>query len=306
MAFCSKCGAQLEDNVTFCPACGAGKEKTAATQPAADNKQSDGKKGSNKLIPVIGVAVVAVVVIVLLVSVLGGGAKKPLKSLVKAMNSASCDFEDYVDATNMLYADIVYDAFDLVGDIDKDIKEDLDEAIVENLEDAYDEFVDYFGKDVKITYEIEDEEEIDKEDLEAIEEALIEVSEQIADEELSDADELMDKLEELLKMYRMEDALEDIATEKNVKKVAKLLKSVEKNFGKAKVSAGYVITVDVEIEGKENDEKLKDLTLTVLKINGKWGIEPSSLMNFIDNIIEFNVEDVAQDVAMSIVSDLMK
>jgi len=29
-------------------------------------------------------------------------------------------------------------------------------------------------------------------------------------------------------------------------------------------------------------------------------------MNFIDNIIEFNVEDVAQDVAMSIVSDLMK
>ena len=132
MAFCSKCGAQLENGV--CPSCGAGKEKTVA-QPAADNKQPEGKKGSNKLIPVIGVAAVVIVVIVLLVSVLGGGAKKPLKSLVKAMNNASCNFEDYVDATNKLYADIVYDAFDLVGDIDKDIKEDLDEAIVENLED---------------------------------------------------------------------------------------------------------------------------------------------------------------------------
>lgn len=304
MAFCSKCGAQLENGV--CPSCGAGKEKTAAKRHTTDNKQSDGKKGIRNLIPVIGVAAAAIVVIVLLVSVLGGGARKPIKSLVKAMNKASYELEDYVGATNKLYSDLVFDALDLVGSIDKDIREDLDEAIADTFEDAYDDFVDYFGEDVKITYEIEDEEEIDEEELEAIEEALIELSEKIADEELSDADELMDKLEALMGMYGMEDALEDIVTKKNVKKVAKLLKSVEKSFGKAKVSEGYIITVDVEIEGEDNDEKLKDLTLTVLKINGKWGIEPSSLMSFIDDIIDLNVEDVAQDVAMSIMSDLVK
>jgi len=305
MAFCSKCGAQLEDGNTVCPSCGNGKEK-AAEQQSAKNNQSGDKNGIKNLIPFIGIAAAVIVVIIILVNVLGGGAKKPIKSLVKTMNNASYELEDYMDSTNRLFSDLVMDAFDLVGDIDKGIKKDLEKAIMDTLEDTYDELEDKYGKNIKITYEIEDEEEIDKEELEVLEEGFATISEVIEDEELSDADELMDMVEDLLGTNHMEDALDDIVTKKNVKKVAKFLKSVEKDFGKASVDAGYVITLDVEIGGKEADDKFKDLTLNVLKINGKWGIEPSSLLEFMDTVIGLDIEDVAEDVAYSILADMME
>ncbi len=306
MSFCSKCGTQMKDNASFCPSCGAAvvNGKAALKSTAGNGKQPRGKV-SDKKIAIIACTLVVVVLVIFLLVKLFGGYKRPIRLLVKAMNDASCELEDYTDSTNKVFANLIDDALDLVDDIDDDIKDDLDDALEDTFEDAYDNLEYAYGKKIKITYEIEDEEKIGKEELKGFEDNLSEISKVIADEELSDADELMDMVEGVLNMYGMEDAFEDIVTKKNIKKVAKFLKSVEKEFGKVDVDAGYIITLDVEVKGRDGDEKFRDVTLMVLKVNGKWGIEPSSLLNFMDTVIGLDAEDVAEDILYSVVADMM-
>ncbi len=302
MAFCSKCGAQLENGV--CPSCGAEKEK--AVSEVTGKKNAGDAKSKWKIIA--GALIVLVVVIVIFLALFAGGPKKQLKSLVKTINKNSYEIEDYLDSVNKIYSDLVMDAFELVGDFDKDIKEDLDDAIADAFEDVYDSLEKKYGKNVKITYEIEETRKAEEDDLEAYEEALNEIAESIADEELSDADELMDNIEDLMDDYKyyIGDSLDDIVTKKNVKKIVKLMESIEKDFGKAKVTAGYIYTIDVRIEGKNDHDKLKDLDIIVLKIDGKWGIEITSLMRFVDDVIDFDAEKIAKKVVTSVVTDMIK
>lgn len=48
MAFCTKCGAQIDDNASFCPSCGANQQNGGFGQP-----QTSGKSDNDKLMGVL-------------------------------------------------------------------------------------------------------------------------------------------------------------------------------------------------------------------------------------------------------------
>jgi len=291
MAFCSKCGTQLGDNETVCPSCGTASGKAPKTSNESKapktSKVTDviKSKMSPQNIGIIAVAVVAIIVIVLFAKLLSGGPKKPIKTAVKVMKSESCDLEDYLEPMDKLYSGLIEDAFDLVDDIDGDVKDELDDVISEMLEDVYKDLEKTYGKDIKITYDITDKEKVDKETLKEVEKNYKELAESIDKNGLSDADELWEQVDALVKSSGMEELLGDYITKKNIKKVAKFFKGVEKDFEDANVSKGYFFTMDVTIKGDDKKEEIKDIQLAVLKVNGKWGMDSSSYMRILDEII---------------------
>ena len=130
MAFCSKCGAKLEDGAGFCHACGAKQaDEAKAVQPAETPKASTGnaakaKKDNSSLVGIIAVAVVALLVIFLGVKLFGSNYKTPLKKAVKSFNRQTTDVMDYIGVLPKFVKSAYKDGISLIGDLDKDARKD--------------------------------------------------------------------------------------------------------------------------------------------------------------------------------------
>ena len=306
MAFCSKCGAKLEEGTKFCGTCGAeqtvqetpvAQEAPKAEAPAADAKEAK-PVDKNKMVGLIAFAVVAVVAIVLVValfsSIFGGGYKKPLKTIKKAINSQTTDVEDLFDVLPKFVGTAYDDALALVKDIDKDMVEELEDGIAEGLESIYEGLEDTYGKKVKLSYEITDKEKLDKDDCEDIAEYYTGVVESLEDAlgvDITDKDEL----EEMVEKLEDTGMLEDVSS-KQIDKAIKLISNLAGDLADVKISKGYILSVDVTIEGKD-EEATNELELYVVKMNGKWCLE------ILSTYAEMSGEDV-EDMIDDLMSEL--
>ncbi len=173
--FCANCGTSMEDDVVFCPNCGA-KDETPAAAPVAPAPDAavttfDAvQKKSSKTPVIIGaVAVVAVALIVVLVMVLGGGSgyKKAIDKYIGVRFEGK--YSDVFDLAPDAYWDYMEEENE---DFDRDELEEKIEEMEEEYEDELEELEDEFGKGIKFSYEVTDEDEISKKDLENINENL--------------------------------------------------------------------------------------------------------------------------------------
>lgn len=274
MAFCSNCGAKLEDGAGFCPACGAKQEaEVKAVQPtetpkAATVNVTKAKKDNNSLIGIIVVAVVALLVIFLGVKLFGSNYKTPLKKAVKAVNRQTTDITDYMGALPKFVKSAYKDGISLVGDLDKDAKKEAEAQIKDTLNDFYESLEDEYGKNVKLSFKVKEKEKLDKDELKDIQSSysgIVDMFETLG-MDLTDKDTYTELLED-----------SDLS-KSDIKKVANFGKSLAKDLKNVKISDGYLLTVDITIKGKDDKDTLEDVELYVVKMNGKWCIEAFSAL----------------------------
>lgn len=301
MAFCQKCGAKLEDGTKFCEICGAEQEVSEAAAPAQAAPAAEKKpaKLDNKMVGLIAMGVIAVVAIVLICvigsALFGGGYKKPLKTIKKAFNAQSTDVEDYIDALPKFVGAAYDDGMDLVKSIDKKSEKEIKSFIEDALKDFYGDTKDSLGKNVKLSYEITDKEKLDKDDREEIEEAyasIIDIIEKEIDVDITDKKEL----EELVEDY--EDYIEDYfdISSKQIDKAIKLVTNLAGDIEDVKVSKGYILELELTVEGKKDDMSM-DIDVYVVKMNGKWCIEPlSTAADFFKEDIEDVIDELLDEI----------
>lgn len=174
--FCGKCGAKNDDSAVFCAECGnrfqaaapvapaapaaptAPAAYAAPAAPAAATGSKPGFKFDNRMIGIIAVVGVAALALIITCFFIFGGRsyKATVKDYFKAMETA--------DAKLMMEL--------LPDDMIKSIMKDEDMTKKEMTEELQD-MLDYMfrGADkIKITYEITDTEEVDKDDLKDLKE----------------------------------------------------------------------------------------------------------------------------------------
>jgi len=303
MKKCPKCGKELADDALFCNGCGekldAGTPDTANTPapapaqapapaPAAgapvpppvnpgavppppmmngQAPQAPAPKNNNKMVGIIAVAVVAVIVVAIAALLLlgGGGYKAPIKNLVKAANSKSTNVTKFIDCCAPSFVSGTYNSARglLKGG---DAKEELDEAITEGFEDFYDGLEDTYGKNWRISVEFKDADKLKDDDVDDIRDTWEDFADTIENLALDDEDTWED----------LADMLEDeYDTEIDPEKMANLMEKFVTQLSEVKITAAYEVKVKYTIKGKEDDMSDK-MTLTVVKCNGKWIIDPLS------------------------------
>ncbi|MCD7811341.1 MAG: hypothetical protein LUG91_05775 [Ruminococcus sp.] len=166
MAFCKFCGKQISEG-TVCDECKANQPEAQPAPevnyqspvdqaPVADQAPADGGAGGNdkkKLIVAGGIAVVAIIIIIAIISsIAGGGYKDPINDFIKGINKA--------DSQKVMEACFPKDWLEeMADDEDLDLKELYDE-LDEEYEDVLDDWEDYYGKNVKLSFDFEDKKEL--------------------------------------------------------------------------------------------------------------------------------------------------
>ena len=176
--FCGKCGAKNNDSAVFCAECG---NRIAAAQPAAPAAPATteapatatgSKPGftlNNRNIGIIAVAAVAALALIIGCFFIFGG--RSYKDVVK----------DYFKATEKADAKLMMEL--LPDDLIKYVMKEEDmtrKEMVEDLQDSLDMIHRYYD-DVKISYEITDTDDFDKDDLEDIKEDYKEIGVKVKD-----------------------------------------------------------------------------------------------------------------------------
>lgn len=157
--FCGKCGAKNDDSAVFCAECGNRFQAAAPVAPAdpaapaAATGSKPGFKLDNRMIGIIAVVGVAVLALIITCFFIFGG--RSYKDVVK----------DYFKAIEKADAKLMIEL--LPDDLIKSIMKEEDmtkKEMTEDLQDELDDIHEYYDK-VKISYEITDTEEFDKDDL---------------------------------------------------------------------------------------------------------------------------------------------
>lgn len=171
--FCGKCGTQNADGVAFCAGCGAALGGAKKAKKFDLSKININLKDRKTLIGLGAGVLVLIVLLVLLFS--GRSAKGTAEAFMDAMIDADSE------AMFELVPDKVMDyLMEEEGMTKRDLKE-MYEELDEELADTYEWMEDYYGGKLKITYEIVDEEDVDKDDLEDIKELYEEVDVKVKD-----------------------------------------------------------------------------------------------------------------------------
>lgn len=151
--FCTKCGAQLNDDAGFCTKCGAPQAVSAPTpavntQPTPVPTQSTAavKKSEFNKNTVIGISAVAIVVLIIVgvfIAVFSGGYKTPIKNMLKGIQNA--DAKTYMKA---------------LPDYKFDDTDDSLEFYQNMIKEKHDSLENKYGKNLKISYDIVQKEKL--------------------------------------------------------------------------------------------------------------------------------------------------
>lgn len=157
---CNQCGIEM-GNESFCPNCGA---SAPAQQQGGNNKVA--------IIAIAAVIVIAVVLIFALVVPNLGGGKSNAKKLLENYTDAIVeeDPELYLSLYPETYIEYLEDEM-----VDWYGYDDAEEYAEEYIGDYLDELEDGYGRDLKFSFKIVECEEVDKDDLEDLEEEMEEL-----------------------------------------------------------------------------------------------------------------------------------
>jgi len=235
-------------------------EEQPAYIPVAPAPQKP-KLNKKLLIPIIaGVAVVAVVLAIVLFAGGGGSYKTPLDLQMNALNAKT--YDKYIDAStkasNGLLDDAMKDYYDILR------KTEMLDYMEEFYEDKVDSYEDAYGKNYKFYYEVEDKDNLSKNDLKEAKEDL----KNLADSLKHSIDEAKENDDD-----DWEDDAEDMGVSvAQAKKLLKAMESMYKALKSPKVSEGYALEVTIYVKGSELDEpeEYRSTTVNVYKVNGKW------------------------------------
>ena len=179
--FCGKCGAKNDDSAVFCAECGNRIQAAAPVAPAAPAANpapaaapvaTGSKPGftlNNRNIGIIAVAAVAVIALLISCFFIFGG--RSYKDVVR----------DYFKATEKADAKLMMEL--LPDDLIKYVMKEEDmtkKEMTEELQDSLDMIHRYYDE-VKISYEITDTEDFDKDELKEIKEMYEEIDVKVKD-----------------------------------------------------------------------------------------------------------------------------
>ena len=179
--FCGKCGAKNDDSAVFCAECGNRFQAAAPVAPAAPAANpapaaapvaTGSKPGftlNNRNIGIIAVAAVAVIALLISCLFIFGG--RSYKDVVR----------DYFKATEKADAKLMMEL--LPDDLIKYVMKEEDmtkKEMTEDLQDSLDMIHRYYDE-VKISYEITDTEDFDKDELKEIKEMYEEIDVKVKD-----------------------------------------------------------------------------------------------------------------------------
>lgn len=289
MKKCPKCSAELPDEAVFCNNCGANlneevSETTDATEevkeevieePINNETLEDAKVQAKNttvgLIAVVAAAAVALIILIcILASALGGGYKKPIKTIVANLNRQNTNVTSYLECFAPKFVVTAYDDFySIIKSTSKDAVEDLDDEIADLFDEMFDDLEDTYGDDYRITIEYKKVEKLDKDDLEDIEDAYSDISDMLADADIDDDDFFEDLSDEL------DDEYGDEISDKNIDKLVKIGERLVDGFDDVNITAGYSVKLKVTIKG-EDDKDSETIEFNVIKVNGKWIIDVTS------------------------------
>ena len=215
----------------------------------------------------IGGGVAALVVLIIVLLALSNTKSTPLSNVMKVANAKKFDtvLSKAPDIMNGFCESEIRNIIKIAkkSDLYKDNKEDIDDAFAEYV----DGMKENFGDNYKISYKITDKEKMDKDDCEDIQDSMKEMGKLItkAAKEVNKLDD--DIWEELEDQTGLK--------EKELKNIVKEVESIGNKMKKAKVTAGYELEVTVIIKGSElEDEPIEEeMTINVIKVNGRWIID---------------------------------
>ncbi|MBE5922722.1 MAG: zinc ribbon domain-containing protein [Lachnospiraceae bacterium] len=315
---CKNCGREAQEGSKFCESCGATLEietpevtpeatpevvtetVSEVTPEVAPEATKKSKLDVKKIIPIAVIAVVVIALLLLVKSCFSEKYDSQLKDIVKVVNKQQTDVDKIVEAAAPGFvADAYSDIRKILEDSDeygKDVK-DLFDQTPDVLEDAYGELFDVledqYGDKVKISYKVKDKEKLSKDERKSITTLY------------SSFAELAPGLTEVVEGL---EGCTDL-TDKEIKKLVKVVDNLEKDLKKFKVSAGYVLDVELTIEGKDDDES-ENIDVVVVKANGDWMIDYVStvalandvdldeLGEFVEDEIDFDdLNDALSEVA---------
>lgn len=233
------------------------------TETSAAMQQENPKKKLNS--SVIGLAIIVILAVLFLKSCFFGSSyKAPLDDMLKIINKKQTNIDKIADVVvPAMLSDTYEEVIDLLKsnkEYKKDFKKLYDKTLPEAIEDTYDEFYDnmenIYGKNIKLSYKIEDKEKLDKDERKAIASAYSSFAQLSSG--ITDCIEALENCTEF--------------KEKELKKLVKQVESLEKKLDKFKVSSGYVLDVEFTIKGKK-DETSHNMDIVVIKADGDWMID---------------------------------
>lgn len=192
----------------------------------------------------------------------------PLKLVIETENADN--FDDAIESRIAQLNGLCQDEYEGVFEILMKTSLYDEDEMQDSFEDQLEEKEDTYGKNWECSYEINDEEEIDEDDLEDYQ------------------DEIRDAAEETLEMLEnmTDDDILEIAdylglTESGAEKFVKYMTDICKTMADIEITEGYELDVTMTIEGSE-DEEDKDQTYIVYKANGCWVSE--DVISMLSNI----------------------
>lgn len=262
MKFCGSCGKQIPDDANACPYCGAFQEFGAVTEPA--KKPFPVKK---LLIALAALVLVAAVAFAAVKLIGGAGWEKPLETLCGIANDKKVSESVLKDAARCFAGNVGKKDVDALIDEACGLKAG-DKKLIDQLKDKVDEELEYleedYGKNVKFSYEIEDKEKLDEDDLEDYQDFYQKLGEAGVD-----AAKQLDGM-----TSEVEDYTDGEVKQKDAESLIDHMKAFSKELKDAEVTAGYELDLTLKMEGKDDDDEV-DVTVAVIKLNGKWVISVS-------------------------------
>lgn len=227
--------------------------------------KEDPKGFGVKLGAIVLAAIIAIVAVFVVIGALSNNYKTPIKTMQKFANQKS--YYDMYDRQIALANGFCEKEIKAIAKLYKstdDYKDELADA-KEDFKDAIEERKEELGKNYKVKYKVIEKEKLDKDELK-----------DIRDNYRDQADALENQLEEY-EDFESED-WEDMADsmgfdgdKSKAKKYVSILKDLRKEYKGAKVTAGYVLTVEITTTGSELDEPIvEEDEITVVKVNGRW------------------------------------
>lgn len=153
MAFCSKCGSEIQSGVAFCPNCG----NAVVGSPVGNNNAP--KKSKNKIIGLVACLVVLAIVITVVVSIVGKMnsesyeevAEKYAMAVVKSDYDTVCKYLPYDTEDMVEYSDYdpdYDDDYELVVTTEATRSYEISDYQVEEILNDISEEWSYFGFDI--------------------------------------------------------------------------------------------------------------------------------------------------------------